>query len=179
MGVTESAQNPAWPLHACTHSACSHCHWTHPSHGSTTNPLRCPTGTEFTKPPVVCKSRDHTAIRALKFQPCIWSHASHGISLDFSLAFTCWQPASACKLPEFIDLELHPLWSLWQWGCYSRLHPSIWACTLTMGLQWWTWAPSCTHLQFWLGLDHTLATAAVYARITPVFSLGLSSEVGV
>ena len=92
------------------------------------------------------------------------------ISLDFSLAFTCWQPASACKLPEFIDVALHPLWALWEWGCYSRLHPSLWACTLTMGLQWWTGAPSCTHLQFWLGLDHTLATAAVSAQITPVFS---------
>ena len=93
-----------------------------------------------------------------------------GISLDFSLAFTCWQPASACNLPEFIDVALHPLWALWEWGCYSRLHPSLWACILTMGLQWWTGAPSCTHLQFWLGLDHTLATAAVSAQITPVFS---------
>ena len=180
MAVPESAQIPAWPLHACTHSVCSHCHWTHPSHGSTTNPLRCPAGTEFTKPPVVCKSRGHRALKALKFQPYIWSHASHGYQLGFQPCLYMWAAYQCLQTPRVHRRGAVPFLStlrmtlLWQAPPLPLgMHINNGTSVVDPG-----WGSFVSDLQFWLGLDHTLATAAVSAQISPAFSLGLPSEVG-
>ena len=95
-----------------------------------------------------------------------------GISLDFSPASTCGQPASACILPELVEVELCPLWALWEWGCHGRPHPSLQACMLTTGLQSWMQAPSCAHPQLRLGLDHTPAPSGCLCTTNPSPLLG-------
>lgn len=160
------SQNWPWPnIYMCTHKACSCYCQTCPTHGSTSNLLTCPPGTEFAKLPTGIDPHNCWNTQILALLP---SHTAPGHLLGFQPHLCMW-PTHWCFHPPrtrrggavpTVRMSL-----LWEWGCSGRLHLSSEAWRLTMVPQWWTPIPSFAYPR--CHRDHTPVPSACLCTANP------------
>ena len=101
------------------------------------------------------------AMGTLRFQPCFLSCKATGSWLGLQ--------------PCLCEWAAEPVMSTLRMRLLFCAPPFLWACKLTVGLQWRIQSPFCTCTRLQLG-SHSKPLQAVFMQTTPVFAPGLSFE---
>ena len=116
---------------------------------------QCPAGTGFTKPSQALKFMDSRAVGTLRFQLCFLSCKATG----------CWLGSH----PGLCEWAAGPVVRALRMRLLFCAPPFLWACRLTVGLQWRIRSPFCICTRLQLG-SHSKPLQAVFMQTTPGFA---------